>query len=70
MVELAKSQLHVEQRDTSKHRHQQVGQQKGTWAQTQGRRDFGDERWRLSREGGKVEKMDEGKSYRLTVKSQ
>jgi len=31
-VELAESQLHVEQRDAPEHGHQQVGQQKGTWA--------------------------------------
>lgn len=55
VVELAKSQLHVEERDTSEHCHQQVGQQKGTWAQTQERRNFGGERGRLSRERGKVE---------------
>lgn len=29
-VELPESQLHIEERDTSKHRHQQVGEQKGT----------------------------------------
>lgn len=57
VVELAKSQLHVEERDTSEHCHQQVGQQKGTWAQTQGRRNFGDERGRLSGEGGKKGKQ-------------
>lgn len=33
-VELAESQLHVEERDASEHCHQQVGQQKGTWAET------------------------------------
>lgn len=33
-VELAQSQLHVEERDASEHSHQQVGQQKGTWAES------------------------------------
>lgn len=33
VMELTESQLHVEERHTSKHCHQQVWQQKGTWAQ-------------------------------------
>lgn len=33
VMELTESQLHVEERHTSEHRHQQVRQQKGTWAQ-------------------------------------
>lgn len=55
VVELAKSQLHVKKRDTSKHCHQQVGQQKGTWTQRQ--MDFSNKRglksgkW-LESEGG------------------
>lgn len=32
-MELTESQLHVEERHTSEHCHQQVRQQKGTWAQ-------------------------------------
>ena len=35
-VELAESQLHVEERNASEHRHQQVGQQEGTWTETWG----------------------------------
>lgn len=66
-VELAESQLHVEERDTSKHCHQQVGQQKGTWAETQGRRELkdGDEK-QVRREGEKICGKDEnsGKSKR------
>lgn len=33
VMELTESQFHVEERNTSKHCHQQVRQQKGTWAQ-------------------------------------
>ncbi len=65
-VELAESQLHVEERDTSKHCHQQVRQQKGTWAKTRGRRTFGSERVRL-RVGDKKQVRREGKNVGIEV---
>lgn len=36
VVELTQGQLHVEERDPTEERHQEVGQQEGTWAQSQG----------------------------------
>lgn len=50
-VELAEGQLHVEERDTSEHCHQQVGQQKGTWAERE--REEGGYGEQVRREGEK-----------------
>lgn len=36
VVELTQGQLHVEERDPTEECHQEVGQQEGTWAQSQG----------------------------------
>lgn len=41
VVELTQGQLHVEERDPTEERHQEVGQQEGTWAQSQGVRGRG-----------------------------
>lgn len=60
-VELAEGQLHVEERDTAEHRHQQVGQQEGTWDgdmwQPERGREGGRERGNNKRGGGKRKKM-------------
>lgn len=40
-VKLAQSELHVKERHSTKHCHQQVGQQKGTWTNTRGKKSKG-----------------------------
>lgn len=52
VVKLTQGQLHVEERDAAKHRHQQVGQQEGTWGKM-GVIRFGREgRRRMTGDGG------------------
>lgn len=60
-VELAESQLHVEEGDTPEHGHQQVGQQKGTWAKDM----RGEGIWERESEKKKVRR--EGKNLGIEV---
>lgn len=65
VMELTESQLHVEERHASKHCHQQVRQQKGTWAQQRTEQITVSEEKRNTQWGS--ERGDNGKKVKVMV---